>query len=173
MLVEDFYHLLLYFLRILDDSIRLFKCQQMENHLSSSSSSWHGPSTLLTVYITLKKLALLLPISLITIAWYSDSVLAQVNKKALEKLKPVPCLRSHATHWACVEFKLANNLNKLFFVCFKLPAKKKIPSVFYSKWAHWIILSILKDSTCNATFVLSDGSSPGGGGTPKPHRILN
>lgn len=38
MLVEDFYHLLLYFLRVLDDSIHLFKCQQMEIYLSSSSS---------------------------------------------------------------------------------------------------------------------------------------
>lgn len=38
MLVEDFYHLLLYFLRVLDDSIYLFKCQQMEIYLSSSSS---------------------------------------------------------------------------------------------------------------------------------------
>lgn len=56
MLVKIFYNLLLYFLRVLDDSIHLFKCQQMENHLRrSSSSSWHGPSTLLTVYITLKK----------------------------------------------------------------------------------------------------------------------
>lgn len=88
MLVRDFYNLLLYFVRVLDDSIHLFKCQQMENHLSSSSSSWHGPSTLLTVYITLKKtLALLLPISLITIAWYCNLVLSQVSKKALEKIK--------------------------------------------------------------------------------------
>lgn len=38
MLVEDFYPLLLYFLRVLDDSIHLFKCQQMETYLSSSSS---------------------------------------------------------------------------------------------------------------------------------------
>lgn len=83
MLVEDFYHLLLYFLRVLDDNIYLFKCQEMEIYLSSCSS-WHGPSTLLMVYITLKKLALFLPVSWINIAWYCDAVLSQVNKKALE-----------------------------------------------------------------------------------------
>lgn len=80
MLVKEFYHLLLYFLRVLNDSIHLFKCQQMENH-SSSSSSWHGPSTLLMAYITLKTTALLLPIYLITIAWYCNSISSQVNKK--------------------------------------------------------------------------------------------
>lgn len=35
---EHFYTPLLYFLRVLDDSIHLLKCQQMENYLSSSSS---------------------------------------------------------------------------------------------------------------------------------------
>lgn len=84
MLVQDFYYLLLYFLRVLDNSIYLFKCQQMEICLSSSSS-WHGPSTLLMVYITLRKLALFLPISWITITWYCNALLSQVNKKALEK----------------------------------------------------------------------------------------